>query len=70
MVALFAALLFLGAAIGTAVLAPLADAGAFDAVFRVALGMSVPLAVAAVLARRRYGDREGGPETGDPSSGP
>jgi predicted MFS family arabinose efflux permease len=57
MVALFAALLFLGAAIGTAVLAPLADAGAFEAVFRVALGMAVPLAVAAVLARRRYGDR-------------
>lgn len=57
MVALFAALLFLGAAIGTAVLAPLADAGAFDAVFRVALVMSVPLAVLAVLARRRYGDR-------------
>jgi predicted MFS family arabinose efflux permease len=58
MVALFAALLFLGAAIGTAVLAPLADAGAFEAVFRVALGMAVPLAVAAVLARRRYGDRD------------
>jgi predicted MFS family arabinose efflux permease len=69
MVALFAALLFLGAAIGTAVLAPLADAGAFEAVFRAALGMSVPLAVAAVLARRRYGDRGGSPETGDPSSG-
>jgi predicted MFS family arabinose efflux permease len=58
MVALFAALLFLGAAIGTAVLAPLAGAGAFEAVFRVALGMAVPLAVAAVLARRRYGDRD------------
>jgi predicted MFS family arabinose efflux permease len=57
MVALFAALLFLGAAIGSAVLAPLADAGAFETVFRVALGMSVPLAVAAVLARRRYGER-------------
>lgn len=56
MVALFAALLFLGAAIGSAALAPLADAGAFDVVFRVALGAAVPLAVAAVLARRRYGD--------------
>jgi predicted MFS family arabinose efflux permease len=56
MVALFAALLFLGAAIGSAVLAPLADAGAFDVVFRVALVAAVPLAVAAVLARRRYGD--------------
>ncbi len=57
MVALFAALLFLGAAIGTAVLAPFADAGDFEAVFRVALATSVPLAVAAALARRRYGDR-------------
>jgi hypothetical protein len=60
MVALFAALLFLGAAIGTALLAPLADAGAFETAFRVALGMAVPLAVAAVLARRRYGDRGAG----------
>ncbi|MHA6625603.1 MFS transporter [Pseudonocardia sichuanensis] len=58
-VALFAALLFLGGSAGTAVVAPLADAGAFEAVFRVALVVSVPLAVAAVVARRRYGDRGG-----------
>ncbi len=36
-VALFAALLFLGGSVGTAALAPLADAGAFETVFRVAL---------------------------------
>ncbi|TQM04207.1 MFS transporter [Pseudonocardia kunmingensis] len=58
-VALFAALLFLGGSAGTAVVAPLADAGAFEAVFRVALVVSVPLAVAAVVARGRYGDRGG-----------
>jgi predicted MFS family arabinose efflux permease len=69
-VALFAALLFLGAALGTAVLAPLADAGAFEAVFRVALTVSVPLAIAAVLARRRYGDRGGDAASVDPSPGP
>jgi len=67
MVALFAALLFLGAAIGTAVLAPLADTGAFEEAFRVALAVAVPLAVAAVLARRRYGDR--GDERGDAPEG-
>jgi predicted MFS family arabinose efflux permease len=57
MIALFAALLFLGGSLGTAVLAPLAEAAAFDTVFRAALTVSVPLAIAAVLARRRYGDR-------------
>ncbi|GAA0905395.1 hypothetical protein GCM10009559_73360 [Pseudonocardia zijingensis] len=60
MVALFAALLFLGAAIGTAGLAPFADVADFETVFRVALVVSVPLAVAAVLARRRYGARTAG----------
>jgi predicted MFS family arabinose efflux permease len=57
MIALFAAVLFLGGSVGTAVLAPLAGAAAFDTVFRVAFTMAVPLAIAAVLARRRYGDR-------------
>jgi predicted MFS family arabinose efflux permease len=57
MVALFAAVLFLGASVGTAVLAPLADTGAYDVMFRVALAVAVPLAVAAALARRGYGDR-------------
>ncbi|MHA6618038.1 MFS transporter [Pseudonocardia sp. DLS-67] len=69
-VALFAALLFLGAAVGTAVLAPLADAGDFQAVFRVALTVAVPLAIAAVLARRRYGDRGSDPGNVDPSPAP
>jgi MFS family permease len=56
MIALFAALLFLGGSVGTALLAPFAGAAAFDTVFRLAVTISVPLAVAAVLARRRYGD--------------
>jgi predicted MFS family arabinose efflux permease len=56
-VALFAALLFLGSSAGTAAVAPLADAGAFGVVFVAALVLSVPLAVAAALARYRYGRR-------------
>jgi MFS family permease len=56
MIALFAALLFLGGSVGTALLAPFAAAAAFDTVFRLAVTISVPLAVTAVLARRRYGD--------------
>jgi MFS family permease len=58
-VAMFAALLFLGASTGTAVVAPLADAGAYATVFRVALVVAVPLALAAAVARRRYGRRAG-----------
>jgi predicted MFS family arabinose efflux permease len=54
-VALFAALLFLGSAAGTVLAAPLAEAGAFGTVFRVALAVSVPLALAAAVARARYG---------------
>jgi predicted MFS family arabinose efflux permease len=56
-VALFAALLFLGASAGTALAAPLADAGAFDTMFRIALVVAVPLSLAAAVARRRYGGR-------------
>ncbi|GAA1282156.1 hypothetical protein GCM10009609_53330 [Pseudonocardia aurantiaca] len=56
-VALFAALLFLGSAAGTAAAGPLAEAGAFGAVFVGALVLAVPLAVAAALARSRYGRR-------------
>lgn len=58
-VALFAAMLFLGGAAGTAAAAPLAESGAFEEMFRIALVVSVPLAFAAALARRRYGDRGG-----------
>ncbi|RZT86021.1 putative MFS family arabinose efflux permease [Pseudonocardia sediminis] len=54
-VALFATVLFLGSAAGTALAAPLADAGEFGSVFRVALVVAVPLVVAAALARWRYG---------------
>jgi predicted MFS family arabinose efflux permease len=54
-VALFATVLFLGSAAGTALAAPLADAGEFDELFRAALAVSVPLVAAAVWTRRRYG---------------
>ncbi|WP_232663483.1 MFS transporter [Pseudonocardia sp. TRM90224] len=54
-VALFAALLFLGSAVGTAAAGPLADAGAFGTLFVIAVAGSVPLAVAAAVARARYG---------------
>jgi predicted MFS family arabinose efflux permease len=63
-VAVFAALLFLGSAAGTAAAAPLAEAGAFGTVFRVALAVSLPLAVAAAVARARYGR----PDTIDPTA--
>lgn len=53
-VALFAASLFLGGAAGTALAAPLAQAGEYPALFRLALALAVPLAVAAVLARARW----------------
>jgi MFS family permease len=56
-VALFATGLFLGSAAGTALVAPLAEAGAFDTVFRVALVGAVPLAVLAAVARARYARR-------------
>ncbi len=56
-VALFAALLFLGSSAGAALAAPLAGAGDFATAFRVALAISVPLVVAAALARRRYDSR-------------
>jgi predicted MFS family arabinose efflux permease len=59
-VALFAALLFLGSAAGTAAAGPLADTGAFGTLFRVALCLAVPLAVAAGAARIRYGAARGG----------
>ncbi|MDN5917000.1 MAG: MFS transporter [Pseudonocardia sp.] len=54
-VALFAAVLFLGSAAGTALAAPLADAGMFGSLFRAALVVAVPLVLTAALARWRYG---------------
>ena len=65
-VALFAALLFLGSSAGTALAGPLADAGEFGTLFRVALVVSVPLGLAAALARARYG-RGSRDDTVDPA---
>jgi len=53
-VALFATMLFLGSSAGTALGAPLADTDRFGALFLAALVVSVPLGVAAALARARY----------------
>ncbi len=53
-VALFAACLFLGSAIGAAVAAPLAEAGAYPVVFAVSALVAVPVAITATLGRRRY----------------
>lgn len=53
-VALFAAMLFLGSAAGTALFAPLAEGGEFRTMFLVAVGLAVPVAVAATLGRAAY----------------
>ncbi len=53
-VGLFAGMLFLGSAAGTAAAGVPAAAGAFGLVFLVALLIAVPLAVAAAVARRAY----------------
>ncbi|MER7433994.1 MULTISPECIES: MFS transporter [Pseudonocardia] len=56
-VALFATLLFLGSSAGTALGAPLADAGRFAPLFAAALVASVPLALVAAWTRARYARR-------------
>jgi len=53
-VALFATSLFLGSAIGTAVAAPAAEAGAYAAVFAWSAVGAVPVALAAWWGRRRW----------------
>lgn len=53
-VALFAASLFVGSSVATAVAGPAADAGRWSVVFGVAAVVAVPLTVVAVAARRRY----------------
>jgi predicted MFS family arabinose efflux permease len=53
-VALFATCLFLGSAIGTAVAAPAADAGAYGAVFACGALGAVPVALVAWWGRRRW----------------
>jgi predicted MFS family arabinose efflux permease len=69
-VALFAALLFLGSSAGTAAVGPLADSGAFGTAFRLALVVAVPLALAAAVARTRYGTRTAGDEQATPPPPP
>ncbi|MDQ6649008.1 MAG: MFS transporter [Actinomycetota bacterium] len=56
-VSLFAALLFLGSSLGTALLAPLADANSYGALFLLGAGVSVPLVAGAAVARTGYGRR-------------
>jgi predicted MFS family arabinose efflux permease len=56
-VSLFAAGLFLGSALGTAVLAPLAGAQAYGTLFAAGAVAVVPLAVAAAAGRSAYGRR-------------
>jgi predicted MFS family arabinose efflux permease len=53
-VSLFAAALFLGSAAGTALAAPLADAGAFGSIFGAGAVAAVPLTAAVTLGRHRY----------------
>jgi predicted MFS family arabinose efflux permease len=52
--ALFAATLFTGAAVGTALVAPFAQQRAYGALFLVAAAVSLFVTLAAALARRRY----------------
>jgi len=56
-VALFAASLFLGSAAGTALIGPLAEAGAYGTMFGLAVVAAVPVAVASTLGRRTYSRR-------------
>lgn len=65
-VALFASMLFLGSAAGTAAFAPLAQARAYPLMFLLAVVGAVPVAVLAVLGRRAYARgavRDSGPRT-------
>lgn len=51
---LFVAAVFTGAAIGTAAVSGLADGGRYGLLFLVAAGVTVPVVIAAALARGRY----------------
>ncbi len=53
-VALFATALFLGSAIGTAAVAPIAEAGAYTTVFAWAAAAGIPVAITAWWGRRRW----------------
>ena len=54
-VALFAACLFLGSAVGAAAAAPLAEAGRYPILFAASALVAVPVAIVATVGRRRYG---------------
>jgi len=56
-VSLFAAALFTGSAISTAVLGPLVDGGRFQLAFLLSLSVAAPLTVVATIGRRRYRTR-------------
>ena len=56
-VAFFAGALFVGSATSTQLFAPLAGQGAFSRLFTVATLMAIPVGVAAVASRARYGRR-------------
>jgi predicted MFS family arabinose efflux permease len=53
-VSLFAAALFTGGAVGTAVVGPLADGGEFAAVFLIGVAITVVLGLSAAIARARW----------------
>jgi predicted MFS family arabinose efflux permease len=56
-VALFAGALFVGSAVSTRAFAPLAGQGAFRQLFTLAALLGIPVGVAAVVGRLRYGRR-------------
>jgi predicted MFS family arabinose efflux permease len=56
-VSLFAAALFTGGAVGTAVMGPLADGGEFGAVFLIGVAVTVVLGAGAAIARSRWSPR-------------
>jgi predicted MFS family arabinose efflux permease len=56
-VSLFVAALFLGGAVGTVLVAPLADRHAFGLIFLIAMVLTVPLAAVAAVTRSRYARR-------------
>ncbi len=56
-VSLFVTALFVGGAVGAAIVAPLADRQAFVTIFVTAMVLAAPLTVAAVVGRSRYARR-------------
>jgi len=67
-VALFAACLFLGSALGAAGAAPLAEAGRYPTLFAASALVAVPVAIVATVGRRRYG-RAASSEAGPSEAG-